>query len=699
MYKRQPVYESTHTLERTDFRKTLYWNPVIQTDEQGEAEFKFFTSDEVSSFIITAEGMTARGQLGHQEKLFSTSKKLNIDFKAPKFLTLDDTTLLNVVLTNNLKAAEKVNLKIELGPGFETVSSDLKPITIPSKSFEQVEIPIIAKHKTKNSFIKISAKNVQLYDAVKQSIDLISPYFPSSFTLSKNEASEAKFRIPALVDGSLSASLNVYTNSLSTTMDGVEGLLGAPHGCFEQTSSYTYPNVLVLDLLRTSGMANPTIEKKALHYIKLGYDRLMSFESPNGGFEWWGGDPASETLSAYGLLEFTDMKKVYPAVSQEMINRTTKWLLSRKDGKGGFKQGRFFSACNKEIANAYIVYAISAAQLNVDIELEYLHAYNDAVESQDVYRLALLALSSHYLNKLEKRDKLNTTIAKLIKKNGFANTKIKGSMTGSYYNSKQIEATSLIVLARLKAEQIDEVLMKGMDYILANKRGHRFGSTQATCLALQAILEYAKMENGNTFASTDSVHVQINGKEFVRPIASAQNGKIEFNGLEEYIKEGVQDFAITFKDPKIKIPYAFNADWQTFKPNSQKECALELSTRLKKEKAKVSETTRMEIRLRNKLNEVLASPIAIIGIPSGTSVQPWQLKELVENEAIAFYELHDNELVIYWRSIEASSTKAINLDLKAELAGSYQASASRAYLYYGDEYKHWVGGENIEIKM
>lgn len=42
-------------------------------------------------------------------------------------------------------------------------------------------------------------------------------------------------------------------------------------------------------------------------------------------------------LTAYGLLQFTEMKKVFP-VDQSMLDRTTKWLLSRRDGKGGFER-------------------------------------------------------------------------------------------------------------------------------------------------------------------------------------------------------------------------------------------------------------------------------------------------------------------------------------------------------------------------
>lgn len=44
-------------------------------------------------------------------------------------------------------------------------------------------------------------------------------------------------------------------------------------------------------------------------------------------------------LTAYGLMQFTDMSRVLNIVGKEMIERTKKWLLERIDKvKGGFQR-------------------------------------------------------------------------------------------------------------------------------------------------------------------------------------------------------------------------------------------------------------------------------------------------------------------------------------------------------------------------
>ena len=90
--------------------------------------------------------------------------------------------------------------------------------------------------------------------------------------------------------------------------------------------------------------------------------------------------------------------------------------------------------------------------------------------------------------------------------------------------------------------------------------------------------------------------------------------------------------------------------------------------------------------------------MAIVGIPGGTSAQPWQLKELQEKNIIDFYEIFGNEVVFYFRDMAPGEKHEINLDLKAEIPGDFTAPASRAYLYYTKEYKHWIQPISLKIK-
>src|SRR5215475_1805611 len=101
----------------------------------------------------------------------------------------------------------------------------------------------------------------------------------------------------------------------------------------EQTSSAAYPNILVADYAKKARVASPELLMKAEQYLNVGYQKLLTFERPGGGFDWWGSGDPLVWLSAYGLQEFNDMAKVYP-IYRGVIDRTQKWLMSQQAADG-----------------------------------------------------------------------------------------------------------------------------------------------------------------------------------------------------------------------------------------------------------------------------------------------------------------------------------------------------------------------------
>src|SRR5204863_2950873 len=86
-----------------------------------------------------------------------------------------------------------------------------------------------------------------------------------------------------------------------------------------------------------------------------------------------------------------------------------------------------------------------------------------------------------------------------------------------------------------------------------------------------------------------------------------------------------------------------------------------------------------------------------LGIPGGLEVRHDQLKELVKSGRIDAYEVIGREVVLYWRYLKAKDSFALLLSLVAAVPGSYTGPASRAYLYYTDEYKNWAPGLKVSI--
>ena len=158
------------------------------------------------------------------------------------------------------------------------------------------------------------------------------------------QPAQIAWSVPAdAIEGSVKANIKLYPSTFSQLVDGLEAIFQRPYGCFEQTSSTTYPNVLALDYLRRTKKSVPQVEATAQQYIHLGYQRLLSFEIAGGGFDWFGNPPANRTLTAYGLMEFSDMARVHD-VDPKLIERTRTWLLSQQadDGSWAPEGHRFY---------------------------------------------------------------------------------------------------------------------------------------------------------------------------------------------------------------------------------------------------------------------------------------------------------------------------------------------------------------------
>ena len=59
-----PDYSDLSLPENKDHRRTLYWNPSVQTDKKGNATVTFYNSDKYTTLNVNAETVTPEGKLG-----------------------------------------------------------------------------------------------------------------------------------------------------------------------------------------------------------------------------------------------------------------------------------------------------------------------------------------------------------------------------------------------------------------------------------------------------------------------------------------------------------------------------------------------------------------------------------------------------------------------------------------------------------
>lgn len=686
--------------ERDDFRTTVYWNADIVTDAKGEAQVSFNNSDAVSAFRITAEGFSNKGLLGRKEEVYSTLLPLSLDVKLPAFLGYADKLKLPVKVKNETDHNISARISINIPQDFSVEEDRQQNIEVAPGITQTFWYHITPPSVEDNYRIEVLLNSHNFKDKITQDIAVHPVGFPATFSVNSTDTDKTiDFSISAAELNSINARVTGYPDVLTDLTNGIEGMLKEPYGCFEQTSSTTFPNVLVLQFLKSANAIRPGVAAKAEKLIETGYKRLISYESKGGGFEWFGSTPAHEGLTAYGILEFTEMKKVYPDVDQKMIDRTTRWLLGRRDGKGGFRQSDGglddFTNGVRSIGNAYIIYSLSEAGVK-DLDLEYKKALDEAKASMDMYRLALLANTAFNLGyQTDYEDLINFYLSK--KPVGLDMLKAETSMVSSTGVSLRVETIALWTIALMKSKTPNiPVVDECVRFLIANRRFGQYGSTQATVLSLMALTDYASLVRRSQGDAVMELYVNGDIKETI-DYQSSNPGRIQTLNFGSILTDGPQKVRVVFKGTKEPFPYSLDVDWKTTLPQSSEDCKVRLSTQLSAQSVNLNETVRLSIKMANKTSHGLPMTMAVVGIPSGLSAQPWQLKELQEKKVFDFYEIVDGKLNIYFTTLSASATKQINLDLKAEIPGTYTGAASSAYLYYTNEFRHWVQGNTITV--
>lgn len=695
-----PVYAANEEVAvRTDFRSTIYWNGNLEVGKNGSATVEFYNSDEVTSFRTTLEGIGV-GMVGRTEFTHFTQLPFSMSVKVPSQVVFGDKINVPLTLKNTTSKTITGNLSIVSPKGFKILNNEVGSHTLAANTTKTIYLNYEVLNEIGNDNLEISFKANGLKDAFVQPIKIGPKGFPVAIAFSGQELKKQyQFSMNNVVDGSVVASLTAYPNVVNDLMKGIESIIREPSGCFEQTSMSNYPNIMAMQYMKETGMDNPELFASIDQKLDRGYKKLISYETKENGYEWFGSAPGHEALTAYGLMQFNDMKTVYPDVSNEMVKRTSKWLMSRRDGNGGFKKNPQaldqFGRASDAVSNGYIVYALSEANyLEITKELET--TYENAIKSNDAYQLAMLA--NTLLNYKDKRaTEVLAKLQKMQQNDGSWNA--DHSITRSGGKSLQVETTSIALLAFLKAPKTTvATTTKAAEFLVSARDGYgSFGSTQGTVLALKALTEFAKFSKQTKEAGV--LECVIDGKVVAsQKYEAGEKNPISFLGLEKYLNEGKHQVEIRYKDTKTALPYTMDVNYNTALPKSAEECSVDVKATLSTHNCKVGETVRLTTVVKNKQDKGMPMTMAVVGIPAGLSAQPWQLKELQEKGKIGFYEVTDNFVVFYFRDLAPNATHTINLDLKAEIPGEFEAPATSGYLYYTNEYKCWSNTGKVSIK-
>ncbi|CAN5481917.1 hypothetical protein BH10CYA1_BH10CYA1_57020 [soil metagenome] len=691
--------------DRVDFAETLYWSCGAKTDATtGEATVEFGLNDSVTTFRVLADAFASDGAVGAASVAMESVQPFYVEAKIPLEVTEGDHILLPISLVN--ATAEKlsnVDLNVALG-GADKISA-MEKGSSSLNAGERVRWiqPIDVSSGFELRDLVLKASTGAFSDKVERKLSVKPKGFPieASFAgvLEPNKSVVHTIVIPeALVPGSVSSNAAVFPTPLANLTEALERMIQDPNGCFEQTSSTSYPLTMAQQYFLSHTNVDPKLVETSREKLDDGYKKLVGFWCPDRGYEWFGEDPGHEALTAFGLLHFTDMQKVRD-VDQNMITTTRAWLLKQKDGQGGFSRKRRALHTwieDKDCSNAYILWALlECGQPASDLKPELAAIKNAANKSENMYVVALAANALYLSGDKDGAKKLMERLTAKQKPDGSVDG-ITSSIVGSGGESLVVEGTSFATLAWERDPAYSNNVEKSIKFLADSCKAGRYGSTQATVLALRSIIAYDKQRAHPK--APGKVHVYVDGQSIGDWVGfdKSSQGAIKLPDLSAILTPGEHKMELKMQDGSA-MPYSISAKYNALTPASSKVCKMDIVTKMAQAKVMEGAATEANVTVINNTKEVVPTPIAIIGLPGGLEPRHAQLKELVKKGAIDAYEVRGREVVLYWRTLPGNAKIDIPLSLIAAVPGTYTGPASRTYLYYTDEDKKWVDGMKVEI--
>jgi uncharacterized protein YfaS (alpha-2-macroglobulin family) len=693
---------------RQFFPETMYVNPALITDERGQVTATVEMADSITTWRLQALASSQRGQLGSATHPLRVFQDFFIDIDLPVALTQNDEISIPIAVYNYLTKPQTVKLSLEQQPWFELVKDEPeKSLDIAASDIRVVYYRIRAQ-KIGTHALTVHARGSRLSDAIKRQIEVLPDGEERRDTWNDRLEGtvEKTVTIPkeAIPDAS-TILVKIYPGLLSQAVEGLDSMLRMPFGCFEQTSSVTYPNVLVLDYLKSTHQAKPEIQMKAEQYINVGYQRLVSFEVKGGGFSWFGDAPAHKVLTAYGLLEFSDMRRVHE-VDLNVISRTQNWLagLQDKDGswqpdKGGIAEGIINRQTDTLRTTAYIAWALAESGYPGDSAKRAI-GYLDKHwrEAKDPYALAVIAnaylsgggmadLGNTYLT-----DTTREVLAALAKmatvEDSVAYWRSAGpTFTSAQNGSADLETTALATYALVKSGRYVDLTNKAITYLIRSKDS--FGTwqtTQATVWALKALLLSLRQAAQEIDAT---VAVEVNGKQAGSfRITQADYEVVRQVDAKQLLRTGDNDVRITLKgkgSALYQIVAKYYLPWEFVRPPAAELLSIDINydrTRLA-----TDDLLTASVRVVNNDPRECNMVVIDLGLPPGFEVQAEDLQKLVDDKTFQKYTLAARQIIIYLDKLASKKPLEFSYRLRAKFPVRAATPASQVYRYYNPEIK------------
>lgn len=471
---------------RRNFQDTGYWNPRVLTDENGRAQVQMRLPDNLTTWQVTAKGVTRDTRLGQARAEFISTRALLVRPVTPRFAVVGDKLRLEAVVNNNASRALTATISL-YAPNLDLLNYAPQTLTIPAQQAARVgwDAKIPFGERAVFTFTVMAGK---YFDAVETALPIqyptsvtpladltpIEKIFTHTLTLPRDTEPNSPYdRVEIQLTPSLAAASRASLDYLQHF--GWE--------CSEQTTSKFLPNVATYLAMRRLGIERPDLRDALQDNITREIQRLYELQNNDGGWGWWANGASRPLLTAYALWGLDAARRANFAVDDAVSTRAKNNLYQVLDEKRDRAQGWEFNE------RAFVLFVLT--EMGEPTTGRVLNVYEQRA-SLALYGKALLLMAMQKLQ-LPQAETLAQELRDAAVDDAAGAHWREASAEPDYWTmNTDTRTTAMVIMAlsRMGRDGIVPPIPQAVRRLMSARKFDHWESTQETAWSVMALTEF-----------------------------------------------------------------------------------------------------------------------------------------------------------------------------------------------------------------
>jgi uncharacterized protein YfaS (alpha-2-macroglobulin family) len=531
--------DDTALLPRSDdilrrlFQSTAYYAPAVPVGADGRGNVSFTLPDNLTTYRIMVVAANKQGMMGQTEGSLITRRSLMVEPVLPRFAYEEDRFTIQARVFNGTTSLLDTSISASFrgvevsGSGASGNLTRTVRVSAGSSSLVSWEGRVLPNSGTVRVTFNAASGNLastgSLRDAVEVSIPVRKRGNQQRTVANAllNPGGSFNFSLPSGRSNGV-LDISVSDTPLSELKDAVQWLMEYPHGCIEQTTSGTYPLIVLADILPSIGVSLPPAEIRK--YAEAGVNRLATFPTSSGGFGFYPGDSSPHAFgTAFGLSALIEAQKRGYTVPAGLMDGAAKYL------EGIIAKNTFSTSMNTygdADSDTLAFFAMTLGRMNRP-QIQLITNLWKNKNTLTPFGFSFLAVAhkeanNSSLNSSVPLQEILTEIKKAsVEQNDSAT--FAGNISGSWSFDSPTRKNAVALMAYAIAAPNDAITIKFLRGLFEKRRDGLWGTTQGNVFGIMAI--YHLVGGAQSALSTQrEFSLIIDGKRYTTSQLSRLSG-------------------------------------------------------------------------------------------------------------------------------------------------------------------------------